>query len=57
MDCIDSQFCPGVSAPSVVGGLSELEALELCYIAGMNDKVRIIDFSEFNPAVEFLRTS
>jgi len=49
-------YCPGVSAPSVVGGLTDEEALELCYLAGMCKKVKLIDMSEFNPAVEGIRT-
>ena len=56
IDSIDSQFCPGVSAPSVVGGLTEQEAIELCFLAGQNKKVGLIDFSEYNPAVESHRT-
>ena len=34
VDSINSMFCPGVSAPSVVGGLTDEEAMELCYVAG-----------------------
>ena len=56
VDSIDSQFCPGVSAPSVVGGLSESEALEMCYLAGLFPKVSMVDFSEYNPAVDIFRT-
>ena len=43
---------PGVSAPSVVGGLTSEEAIEIVTIAGSSSKVRLVDFSEFNPAVE-----
>ena len=57
VDVIDSQFCPGVSAPSVIGGITEEEALELCFIAGKCNKVGMMDMSEFNPAVEASRTS
>jgi arginase family enzyme len=43
---------PGVSAPSVVGGLTSAEAMEIAKMAGKEAKVRIVDCSEFNPAVE-----
>lgn len=52
IDSIHSAICPGVSSPAVVGGLTELEAIELCFIAGRTPKVRLIDMSEYNPAVE-----
>jgi formiminoglutamase len=50
-------YFPGVSAPSVVGGLSEIEALELSYLAGKCKKVMLVDTSEFNPAVESTRSA
>ena len=56
VDTIDSQYCPGVSAPSVVGGLTEAEALELAFLAGQCKQVAMMDLSEYNPAVELLRT-
>ena len=34
VDSINSAYCPGVSAPSVVGGLNYNQSLELCLIAG-----------------------
>ena len=51
-DSINSKFMPGVSAPSVVGGLTSAEAIEIMKIAGLDKKVNLVDFSEFNPAVE-----
>jgi formiminoglutamase len=57
LDSINSAFCPGVSDPAVIGGLSDEEALELGYLAGKNAKVRLMDVSEFNPAVEDKRTA
>ena len=57
IDSINSSYCPGVSAPSVIGGLTDEEALELAYIAGKTNKVKLMDISEFNPAVESKRTS
>ena len=34
LGCINSAYCPGVSTPSVVGGLTEYEIMEICYLAG-----------------------
>lgn len=34
VDSINSAWCPGVSAPSVVGGLKNMEALEIMRRAG-----------------------
>ena len=56
LDSINSAFCPGVSSPSVIGGLTDLEAEEIMWLAGRNKKVRLVDISEFNPAVEDTRT-
>ena len=56
VDSISSAYCPGVSSPSVVGGLTDEEAAELVYLAGKCSKVRLVDMSEFNPAVEKKRT-
>lgn len=36
---------PGVSAPSVVGGLTSAEAIEIMKIAGLDKKVNLVDFS------------
>jgi hypothetical protein len=36
---------PGVSAPSVVGGLSSDEAVEIMKITGRAPKVNLVDFS------------
>lgn len=57
VDSISSKYMPGVSAPSVVGGLTSEEALEIVQIAGLSKKVRLVDFSEFNPAVESVLSS
>jgi len=56
IDAINSSYCPGVSAPSVVGGLTYDEAIELAYLAGRFEKVKLMDVSEFNPAVENKKT-
>ena len=44
-DVISSKWMPGVSAPSVIGGLTSEEALEVAQIAGRSEKVRLVDFS------------
>lgn len=54
---INSNVCPGVSYPSVVGGLSLDEAKEICFLAGSFPIVRVFTLSEFNPAVETTKTS
>jgi arginase family enzyme len=36
VDSINSAYCPGVSAPSVVGGLTKEEAMEIMQISGKN---------------------
>ena len=39
VDGINSAYCPGVSAPSVIGGLTQEEALEIMMISGKQNKV------------------
>lgn len=56
LDSIQSCFCPGVSMPSVIGGLSDVEALELAYLSGKSPKVISINLIGYNPAVENLKT-
>lgn len=56
IDSINSTSCPGVSAPSVIGGLTYEEAIELAYLAGKCGKVKLMDVSEFNPSVENKKT-
>ena len=56
VDSISVEFMPGVSAPSIVGGLTANEAFEVMAVAGKNPKVKLVDFSEFNPAVENIRS-
>lgn len=56
LDSISGADCPGVSCPAVYG-LSALEALKICYLAGKHPKVRLFDCSEFNPEVEHKRTA
>ena len=51
LDAISCKHMPGVSAPSVIGGLTAEEAFEIVSIAGLCSAVKLVDFSEFNPAV------
>eukprot|EP00028_Trichosphaerium_sp_Am-I-7-wt_P006781 CAMPEP_0168536818 /NCGR_PEP_ID=MMETSP0405-20121227/19850_1 /TAXON_ID=498012 /ORGANISM="Trichosphaerium sp, Strain Am-I-7 wt" /LENGTH=308 /DNA_ID=CAMNT_0008565045 /DNA_START=206 /DNA_END=1132 /DNA_ORIENTATION=+ len=55
IDSINGADCPGVSCPANVG-FSSQEALDICFAAGSNPKVRLMDVSEFNPTVESYRT-
>jgi len=55
IDSISGADCPGVSAPAVVG-LTADEALQICFEAGKNPKVKLVDVSEFNPDIESYRT-
>lgn len=56
VDSIGGSYCPGVSCPSVDGGLTGEEALEIAFSAGSFAKVSLVDMSEYNPAVEDYRT-
>ncbi|KAG9392810.1 Ureohydrolase [Carpediemonas membranifera] len=56
IDSIQSSDCPGVSCPAPTG-LTAWDALRMCRIAGQTKCVRVVDMSEFNPAVESYRTS
>jgi formiminoglutamase len=56
VDSINGSFCPGVSCPSVDGGLTNEEALEISFLSGTCNKVCLMDMSEYNPAVEDYRT-
>lgn len=51
VDSIKASDCPGVSCPSPIGLTAE-KALQICLISEMCDKVRTMDCTEFNPAVE-----
>jgi arginase family enzyme len=55
-DSISCAVCPGVSCPSVDGGLTAEEALEIAFLAGKEERVKAFDLSEYNPAVEDFRT-
>lgn len=56
VNSISCAYCPGVSSPSVDGGLTAEEALEIAFLAGKCEKVIIFDLSEYNPAVEDFKT-
>jgi formiminoglutamase len=55
LDSVQGADAPGVSCPSPIG-LTAMEALEICRIAGAHCKVSLFDLSEFNPTVEDYRT-
>ncbi|KAL0487679.1 formiminoglutamase [Acrasis kona] len=56
LDSVQSSDAPGVSCPSPIG-LTAYEALRLCFIAGSNPKVSLMDLSEYNPLIEDYRTA
>lgn len=49
LDSIRASDCPGVSAPSVAGGLTSEEAMEIALVAGLDSRVRMFCVSEFSP--------
>src|SRR6185312_3059893 len=55
LDSVVSSDAPGVSCPSTIG-LSATTALAICYHAGCDARVRLMDLSEFNPKIEDYRT-
>ena len=57
LDSINSKYMPGVVVPSVLGGISAEEILEIAQIIGQCKKVRLVDLSEFNPLVESVVSS
>jgi len=56
IDSIQGADCPGVSCPAVIG-LTSQEALDICFLAGKHENVRLLDFSEYNPVIEEDRTA
>lgn len=55
IDSIRSSDCPGVSCPATVG-LSADIACRLCFMAGADRRVAMVDVSELNPEVEGYRS-
>ena len=55
LDSVDGAHAPGVSCPGV-RGLSAQNALDICFVAGANPNVVLMDLSEFNPDIETYRT-
>jgi formiminoglutamase len=55
LDAVTGADAPGVSCPGTVG-LSAEEAFGICYSAGSQAEVQLMDLSEFNPAVDDYRT-
>ncbi|KAL4472330.1 hypothetical protein ABPG72_002813 [Tetrahymena utriculariae] len=56
IESVNAKFCPGVSSPSVTGGLYDLEVIEIVQVAARCKKLIMMDLSEYNPAVESQRT-
>ncbi|ORC92481.1 putative arginase [Trypanosoma theileri] len=55
IDSVCSADVPGVSCPAAVG-LSAQDAFNMCFAAGKNPHVRMMDLSELNPVVENYRS-
>jgi formiminoglutamase len=55
LDSVRASDAPGVSAPGSVG-LSAQDALDMCFEAGRNPKVKLMDLSEYNPIIEGYNT-
>eukprot|EP01117_Protostelium_nocturnum_P006558 TRINITY_DN2362_c0_g1_i3.p1 TRINITY_DN2362_c0_g1~~TRINITY_DN2362_c0_g1_i3.p1 ORF type:complete len:250 (-),score=82.94 TRINITY_DN2362_c0_g1_i3:25-774(-) len=55
IDSITGADCPGVSAVGTIG-ITAQDALDICFAAGANSKVKLFDLSEYNPTVELWRT-
>ncbi len=49
VSAIKSEYCPGVTHPGVFGLTGE-EACQICWYAGLNDKLSSIGFYEFDPS-------
>jgi len=55
LDSVTGADAPGVSCPGTIG-LTAQEALDMCFVAGRNPRVRLFDLSEFNPHADEYRT-
>lgn len=55
IDAVRGADCPGVSCPAGVGLAAE-DACRICYAAGADPRVDLVDISELNPAVEEYRS-
>eukprot|EP01102_Stenamoeba_stenopodia_P022319 TRINITY_DN9257_c0_g1_i1.p1 TRINITY_DN9257_c0_g1~~TRINITY_DN9257_c0_g1_i1.p1 ORF type:complete len:342 (+),score=71.65 TRINITY_DN9257_c0_g1_i1:41-1027(+) len=51
LDAVASSYAPGVSCPGTIG-LTSKDALDICFEAGRDTKVRLFDLSEFNPRID-----
>jgi arginase family enzyme len=57
LDCINPAFFPGISLPAVIGGFTDDECKEMVQIlASECQKIKVLDFSEYNPTVESRRS-
>ena len=55
IDAVRGADCPGVSCPAGVGLTAE-DACRICFVAGADPRVDLIDISELNPVVEDFRS-
>lgn len=55
IDAVRGADCPGVSCPAGVGLTAE-DACRICFAAGADPRVDLIDMSELNPVVEEYRS-
>ncbi|EGR28902.1 hypothetical protein IMG5_166960 [Ichthyophthirius multifiliis] len=56
LEAINSACCPGVSRPSVIGGLTSEEIIEIMFQAGIDERIKSIDITDYNPNIEDYRT-
>ncbi|KAG2387053.1 hypothetical protein C9374_002088 [Naegleria lovaniensis] len=55
LDSVSMAYVTGVSCPSPLG-LSAQQALDICFYAGTQQKVKLFDLSEYNPTIEEYNT-
>jgi len=55
LEVLESAYFPGVSRPSVIGGLNLKEIKDIFTILGK--RLKLVGISEFNPTVEGLLSS
>ncbi|KAJ3356461.1 hypothetical protein GGF32_001486 [Allomyces javanicus] len=55
LDAVRSADAPGVSCASPLGITAD-QAVDICFIAGANPAVKLVDLSEFSPRIEEYRT-
>lgn len=56
LEVFNACYVPGVSNPSVIGGLAAEEGIEIMELLGSSKKIKSIMFYNFNPTIEDYRT-